>query len=1016
MAKAAMNGPDSGGFANVKEEISFLRQKFGSLTIRGHYKECFKLIEDNIKLLYFNERWPENFYSSLLIHKRCFLSMDIAQPYGEYLEALLRKHGIPAIFAELVTGGADGIKWSSDHFKELAMAGLGGEDYQPALDYAEIMIKIDALNSNAYLLKGWILQGLKRDGDAEASFKRALELNKTNYQASSGLADIYSKTDPKKALDFIGDAIKQLPGEASFHAAKARILSRTGNTEGALAAYDDARLLDPLNPEYIYQKAELLLSCGQDIAAARQYGMVLDINEGHIPALIRLANLTAESQPELALSYINTVVNAQPENLSASLIKARLLERKGEATAAIRQYKITLELDSACAAAHGALGNLYMPDFPERALPYYEKAAELCPTDIEYHLGKGKALELTQNPEAAAASYKAALALDKNCARAHASLGNLYMETDPKAAIGHFNKAIAIEPECPYYYQAKGELLMRLPHSKKDALACYDKAVRFDPGNADLRFRLAKLLEEAGSLTSAIENYRFAASLAPDLEEAFHRLARLLLESEPENALLSINSAISLNPNRAEYYYLKSRVFIRLGRSADTVQGLKQILEQDKNNFDAVQELNQLLDGNAPRVAMMHINRALEISPDNPAFLCTRAELLYQLSESAKAKGQYQKALDADNGCHEAMFGIGKILAEKRDEKALYYLDMAIAVVPGNARYRAEKALFLARDPGNYQAALTCFDEAIALDKQMWDIVLAKARLLEKHGENFPAIAYYRRVLLISHDCLEAHARLGVLLAGLNPVAALNYLTRAVELEPGNYIHRVWRGRIFYETGNEPRAEEEVKEALRLGGESDEVFFALAQVLYESMPETALKYCRMAMAAAPGKAAYPLLCGNIYRAMGETENAKKHYLKAMELDFACHEALARTAEIYFREENPQALEMIDRAIGQNGGNASYYYVRGLILEKFGPLEEKEEENGKDKEKDHTLEVIKCMREAVRLAPGDLSYREKLVELIRQIRAPIQYLKEKHKLGKLRRELRGYEEKARANVG
>ena len=73
---------------NAKEKIGELRGQFSSMILRGRYKECFKLFEENIKLLYFGERWPENFITNLRLHKQCFVSMDIAETYCVRLDNL----------------------------------------------------------------------------------------------------------------------------------------------------------------------------------------------------------------------------------------------------------------------------------------------------------------------------------------------------------------------------------------------------------------------------------------------------------------------------------------------------------------------------------------------------------------------------------------------------------------------------------------------------------------------------------------------------------------------------------------------------------------------------------------------------------------------------------------------------------------------------------------------------------------------------------------------------------------
>ena len=997
---------------DYREEISFLRQKFGSLVTRGQYKECFKLIEDNIPLLYFKERWPEKFLSSLTFHKRCFPAMDIATPYFEYLADLLKKNGAPPVIARLMKDSVP-VAWSAEKFKELTLEAQGEGNLEDALGYVDLMIKIDPLSSSAYVLKGWILRDLKRDKEAIECFERALELNKTNFQARSFLAEIYAVSDPAKALELIDAAIAGTPGVSDLQAAKARILLAGGNREGAMAAYDEANMLDPLNAEYIFQKAEILLADGQDLAAVLQYNKVLTVSEGHIPTLTRLANLLSETQPETALSYVNRVVDANPRSVSANLLKARLLRKGGHAQAAIRQYNNVLELDPACAPAYGALGKLYMPDSSSRALTFWSKAVELEPGSAEYLIGKGSCHELLGENAAAVAAYKEAVSRDQKSAKAYASLGTLLMESDPGAALGYLEKAISLNPENAYYHQAKGELLLKNPGKHKDAMDCFDTAVRFDPGNAQLRYTLGSLLEQNGRIASALEHYRTAVNLDTGLEEAYHALARLLWESEPDNALIYINSAINISPTKAEYYYLKSVIYIKLGEKPELLRGLTQTIGDEKKNIDALHDLRQMMDGDTPRVAMRYINRALEFHPSNPVYICVLARLFRDMGESKRAMDQYRRAAEIDPGRHEAWYGLGKLLADNGnyDKNALEYLEKAITLAPETGRYLAEKAVVISRDPFKYAEALNCFDEALARDNQMCDAVIAKARLLEEHGEAFEAMAYLKRALLINRNCLEATAKLGILLADINPSAALVYLDKAIELEPESYLHRIWKSRALYALGNDSEAEKTAQEALHLGGTkeetektllagtADERYFTLAQILYERMPEVSLKYCMKAIELAPEKAPYILLRGNIHRRLGEDGPAISCFKKALELDESCHEALARIAEYLYHKKDPLSLEMIERAIAVNGGNASYYYVRSLILDEI--------------ETKRTQDAISCIQEAISLSPANILYREKLIELLKKGGSWFQRFVEKRRLDKLRRKLAKAEAEAKA---
>lgn len=993
MAKPGEKQPE---FSDERDEIAYLRQKFSSMVIRGHYKECFKLIEEKMKLLYFKERWPENFVSSLALHKRCYPSMDISKPYDEYLGGLLRKNNIPVVFVQLLKEDKS-VQWSAAAFQKRVLESQAAGQKEEALGYAQLMVKTDALSTNAHLVLGWAYRDLDRHPDAAAAFQRALELNKGNLQANLGLAEVYGATQPEKGLAYLEEALEKSPAEPELHAAKAHLLIRQGDMEGALAAYDEANNLDPLNPSYLYQKGELYDQSKQAIAAIRQYHLVLALNENHIPALTRLAILTASNQPEQALKYANTITRLQPENLEMGLLRARLLEKTGNLMEATRQYKRAIELDEGCHRAYGALGRL--AEDPAKALSRYQKAAELAPDQGAYYMGIAKSHHKLGDVPAAKAAYQEVLSRDKSCHAAYAALGLLEMDSDPKAALALLGKALALDPENARYHRAKGELLATMKADPKEILACYDTAVRYDPGSATLRVMLARVLEHMGNLASATDHYRTAVSLDPRREEAHHGLVRLLLYSDPEAALFHINSALALS-ERAEYYALKSQVYMVLGQHREVLLRLRQSIPEDEANLDAWQELAQLLDGDTPRVAMMYINRALELSPEHPIYLCLRAGLLGDLGDFENALTQYQRALATDPNCHQALYGVGRLLAGRDDKKALEHLERAEALEPVNPRYTAEKALCLGRDPDRYLEALDVMDEAIAKDKRMWDIVLAKAKLLEQHGEPLPAIEHYRRVLLTFPDCLEANARMGVLLADYNPRAALVFTDKAIALDPERYPHYIWRGRLLHVLGDGEAAEESVRQGLELGGETEAVYRALAELLSDLLPDTALEYCRKAEELSPEQAFYPLLRGNIYRKTDRTELAMESFGQALSLDAGCHEALARRAELFYRQGAPESLEEVDRALELNSGNASYHHLHSLILEHL-------EEN--------LPEAAASQTEAVRLAPGSLEYRERLVELLGKTRAPFRRMSQKRKLEKLRKRLGMMEETARAEL-
>lgn len=979
----------------IQEELAFLRQKCNSLSIRGHYAECIKTIEENLKFFYTKERWPENFFSILRLYQKCYPSLNKDQSLEEHLSALLRKNGIPSVFASLLKQSDASITWSADYFRDLAIDYQEKKEFETALSYADIVIKTDPGSAGAYMVKGWIYEDMGRDDDAAAMYQQALEFNRSNRHALNSLSAYYAKKNPQQALEYIDKALEDNPGEASFHASKAAILQKTGDLGGAMAALDLAIENDPYNVDYPYQRGELYLAQGKTGSAIPQYRLAIALNEKHVPSLLRLVEFSQESQPELALTYINTVCTMEPENRSAALTKARLLRRTGENAAAIRQYKAVLELDPACHEAMAGLGALYLlDDKPDRALGYLSQAIALKADEPAYHTDKARAHQkLKQNAEAAE-EYKTVTTLDKTSARAYGELGYLSMELNPKESVEYFSKAIQYAPENAYYHTAKGELLMQIPGQREKAMECLNQASLLDPGNAELHHKLGRLLEEAGNLASAVSHYKKAIGLDPDNAETYYRLARLTVDTQPEMALVYVNSAISRSVTRGDYYFLKGKILAYLGQNPQAMEEIRKSAASGENGAEALAELNQLLGGDSSRVALMYFNRAIELAPDNAAYLCARAHLLYGMGEKAKALDQYEKLLKKNPNQHEALFGMARVLADKGDKGALVYFDKAIAGAPAEAEYHAEKATFLARDEATWREAVETFTEAINLNNQAWPVILGKARVLDAHGETQAAMGEYRHVLLIYPKSIEASARMGELLCDLSPANALVYLDHAIELDNESFGSFAWRARIKHNLGDEDAAADMCREAIYRGGETAETYAFLATVLETAMPETALKCILLALEQEGGKAQFHFLCGRLYLHLGRYGEAAAAFRRTVELDGSLHEAREKLAETAYLTmvqcgDAPDVMELADAAHESRPACPGCAYLKALILyERDGDI----------------VSALKFIDRSLEVAPDNLLYREKLVELLGKKHSFLRLAFEKRRLEKLRRKL------------
>lgn len=970
----------------LEEELAFLRQKIDGLSLCGDYAACAKMIEENLRLLYEAERWPDLFFAVLRVYQRCYPSADNPKPLEESLVPLLKRNGVPVVFASLLKKPDASIAWNGEYFRDLAVVCENREDFDSALGYIDLSLKLDPGSAAACLVRGRILDGLGRGDDAVEMFERALAFDESSHRASHALAKHFTYKKPETALEYINKAIDASPLEGSYYDTKAKILLHMGKREEALSCYDLAMEASPHNPEYPYQKAELLFSDGNTAAATVEYRKAMALDEAHIPSLCRLAALYEESQPDLALTYVNTVTSMDNQNRGAALLKAKLLHQLGEINAAAAQYRRLLSGDSVYHEALGGYAALLVHDDPAAAVEYYEKAIAIAPKIADYHVGKARAHEKLEQIPAAIKEYKTAVALDPLNARAFGRLGFLFAETKPAEAVEYYAKATGIMPENPHYHAAKAGLLMNMPGRERDAIASFNSASRYDPGNAAPHVMLGQLLERTDNPDEAVEHYKQAASLDAGNAFVFYRLARLLLPSHPEIALLHINSAISLDEANGEYYFLKSKVLNALGHDQSALAHLGESLRQDGRNTEALSELSQLSGPDSPRLALFYINRAIALSPEDSGYLCMRAGLFFHMEQYDKALAQYEDVLKRDPKNHEALFGAGRCLAVNGNPKTLDFFDKAIAVSPENAAYHAEKAAFLEKT-GQIPEAVEAYGKAAALNPRDWESMLGKARLLDAENQTGAACDCYRLVLPENPDCIPALSRLGILLADSSPADANGYLSHVIELAPEEYLYRAWRGRVLLALNRPGEAAAEYQEALRLGGEKAETYFTLANILWNNLPETALGYILRAIEEKPQNAGYHLLCGKIYKALDAPALMMEQLEQAVLIDPGCHEAYENIADALYNRNNPASESAVDAALGLNPDCEKCLLLKANLLDARG----------------NAQKAVNRLDRALKSNPGFLPAQEKLVELLEKKRASWRLPLERHKLNKMRRE-------------
>ena len=228
---------------------------------------------------------------------------------------------------------------------------------------------------------------------------------------------------------------------------------------------------------------------GQLSEARRHYERTLQLQPGHVQALVFLAVMALDSE---------------------------------DAAEAIRCCRTAISVDPHCVAAYLTLGQAHFQvrEFAA-AVADYDRLVAVQPRLAVAHLQRGLALGELQRVTEAIDSLDRAIALECNDSRPHFARGDLLKETGNfAAALASYDQGIASGAADAQIFCNRGYLLGQLGRPR-DALDSYDRAIAIDPRHADAWLNRGAALLELGEFQASIDSYTQAVAVRPGYAEAY---------------------------------------------------------------------------------------------------------------------------------------------------------------------------------------------------------------------------------------------------------------------------------------------------------------------------------------------------------------------------------------------------------------------------------------------------------------------------------------------------------------
>jgi tetratricopeptide (TPR) repeat protein len=369
----------------------------------------------------------------------------------------------------------------------------------------------------------------------------------------------------------------------------------------------------------------------------------------------------------------------------------------------------------------------------------YRQILTTQPAHPEALYGLGVMLQRREDYPAAETVLKTLLDLQPDNTKAWFSLGTLHQaQGQLQEAETAYRRALATEPESLIISMAVHHNLgytLQQQGKWEEGIACYERARRLQPDcleteviwasamhaqgklspnerthYAAISHYLGNRRKHAGDLKAAVEYYRQAIAMQPDLVTAHYNLG-LALESmgKREEAIVCYQKALALQPDYREAETQVASAHHALGKLAPDQQAhyaaiCTELGTQHKENDDL-------------EAAIQFYRQAIALQPDLATAHYKLGMALQERGEEEEAVACYQTALelqphdrDADIRLAAVLHALGRLSAEQQTDYALLNYEL------GNQCKQA----------GDFKGAVEYYQQALAMNPALAD---ARAQL-----------------------------------------------------------------------------------------------------------------------------------------------------------------------------------------------------------------------------------------------------------------------------------------------
>jgi len=313
------------------------------------------------------------------------------------------------------------------------------------------------------------------------------------------------------------------------------------------------------------------ISIGNKVAQAFEAPVESAISRDIATLLLRGNRLQEQGLFDQAIHVYNKVLKMGGDNVEVLTEKANTLLKMGDIDQAIQVYKYVTEIEENFPRAYQGLGEAYaqVGNFTE-AKKHYRKVLDLEPQNILVLYSIGTIFQDEGDYETAKSYFENGMKVNKRFVKNYLGLAKTYERMGkPLKALAVYKEAIRGIPQQTFLYVTAGDFCLKydlnqeaeeifdeainlnetqihlynkmgiaLRKQKKfdAAISNFNRAVKIEPHDANLRYNLAKAHFLKGDEITAIQKLKKALELSPDLKAKFAQDVSFskLLEKHPD--------------------------------------------------------------------------------------------------------------------------------------------------------------------------------------------------------------------------------------------------------------------------------------------------------------------------------------------------------------------------------------------------------------------------------------------------------------------------------------------------